>query len=320
MRDMGLVKFDEPFTKLLCQGMVLNHIYSAKNEKGGVEYFWPEEVENVYDAKGAVIGAKLKSNGRDITYGGVGTMSKSKNNGVDPQSLIDTQGADTARLFVMFTAPPEQTLEWSDSGVEGSNRFLRRLWSLCQQKQAQVGRGLATPVTDWTQASQDIKKLRFEIHSLLKQADYDYQRIQYNTVVSACMKMLNAIDDAELGESTFADAAIAELVGVLLRVLYPVVPHITWHLWADLSYVGTYGDLLDAPWPVVDEAALVTDQIELVLQINGKLRGNLTVSREATREQIEQLATAHEAVARNLEGRPPKRVIVVPGKLVNVVG
>jgi leucyl-tRNA synthetase len=320
MRDLGLVKFDEPFTKLLCQGMVLNHIYSAKNEKGGVEYFWPEEVENVYDTKGAVVGAKLKSNGRDIAYGGVGTMSKSKNNGVDPQSLIDTQGADTARLFVMFTSPPEQTLEWSDSGVEGSNRFLRRLWSLCFQKQAEVTAGLKTPTTDWSSASNEIKKLRFEIYTLLKQADYDYQRIQYNTVVSACMKMLNAIDDATLGDSNFARAATAETLGVLLRVLYPVVPHVTWHLWSELGYSALYGDLLDAPWPTVDEAALVTDEIELVLQVNGKLRGSLSVMREATREQIEQLAATHEAVQRNLEGRAPKRIIVVPGKLVNVVG
>jgi leucyl-tRNA synthetase len=320
MRDLGLVKFDEPFTKLLCQGMVLNHIYSAKNEKGGVEYFWPEEVENVYDTKGAVVGAKLKSNGRDIAYGGVGTMSKSKNNGVDPQSLIDTQGADTARLFVMFTSPPEQTLEWSDSGVEGSNRFLRRLWSLCFQKQAEVTAGLKTPTTDWSSASNEIKKLRFEIYTLLKQADYDYQRIQYNTVVSACMKMLNAIDDATLGDSNFARAATAETLGVLLRVLYPVVPHVTWHLWSELGYSALYGDLLDAPWPTVDEAALVTDEIELVLQVNGKLRGSLSVMREATREQIEQLAATHEAVQRNLEGRTPKRIIVVPGKLVNVVG
>ena len=320
MRDLGLVKFDEPFTKLLCQGMVLNHIYSAKNEKGGVEYFWPEEVENVYDTKGAVVGAKLKSNGRDITYGGVGTMSKSKNNGVDPQSLIDTQGADTARLFVMFTSPPEQTLEWSDSGVEGSNRFLRRLWSLCFQKQAEVTAGLKTPTTDWSSASNEIKKLRFEIYTLLKQADYDYQRIQYNTVVSACMKMLNAIDDSTLGDSNFARAATAETLGVLLRVLYPVVPHVTWHLWSELGYSALYGDLLDAPWPTVDEAALVTDEIELVLQVNGKLRGSLSVMREATREQIEQLAATHEAVQRNLEGRAPKRIIVVPGKLVNVVG
>ena len=320
MRDLGLVKFDEPFTKLLCQGMVLNHIYSTKNEKGGIEYFWPEEVENTYDAKGAITGARLKTDGRGITYGGVGTMSKSKNNGVDPQSLIDTQGADTARLFVMFTSPPEQTLEWSDSGVEGSNRFLRRLWSLGVQKKALIAAGLLAPVSDWSDAPKDVKQLRFDIHALLKQADYDYQRIQYNTVVSACMKMLNAIDDADLGDSKFARAASAETIGILLRVLYPVVPHITWQLWVELGYDQVYGDLLDAPWPTVDESALITDEVELVLQVNGKLRGNLSVAREATRDQIEQLAVAHEAVSRNLEGRPPKRVIVVPGKLVNVVG
>jgi len=320
MRDLGLVKFDEPFTKLLCQGMVLNHIYSAKAENGSVDYFWPEDVENVYDAKGAIMGAVLKSDGRAITYGGVGTMSKSKNNGVDPQSLIDTQGADTARLFVMFTSPPEQTLEWSDSGVEGSNRFLRRLWALCHQKQGLITQGLAAPVSDWSGASTEIKKLRLEIYALLKQADYDYQRIQYNTVVSACMKMLNAIDDATLGDSGSATAATAETMGVLLRVLYPVVPHVTWNLWAELGFAAIYGDLLDAPWPSVDEKALVTDELELVLQVNGKLRGNLTVARTASKEIIEQLAASHEAVIRNLEGRPPKRIIVVPGKLVNVVG
>ena len=320
MRDLGLVKFDEPFTKLLCQGMVLNHIYSAKADNGAIDYFWPEDVENVYDAKGAITGATLKSDGRAITYGGVGTMSKSKNNGVDPQSLIDTQGADTARLFVMFTSPPEQTLEWSDSGVEGSNRFLRRLWALCHQKQDLITRGLTAPVSDWSGASSDIKKLRLEIYSLLKQADYDYQRIQYNTVVSACMKMLNAIDDSTLGDSGFATAATAETMGVLLRVLYPIVPHVTWNLWAELGFAAIYGDLLDAPWPCVDEKALVTDELELVLQVNGKLRGNLTVARTASKETIEQLAASHEAVIRNLEGRPPKRIIVVPGKLVNVVG
>jgi leucyl-tRNA synthetase len=320
MRDLGLVKFDEPFTKLLCQGMVLNHIYSAKTAKGGIEYFWPEEVENTYDAKGAITGARLKSDGREITYGGVGTMSKSKNNGVDPQSLIDTQGADTARLFVMFTSPPEQTLEWSDSGVEGSNRFLRRLWSLGVQNKAHIAAGLKAPVPIWAQAPKEVKQLRFEIHALLKQADYDYQRIQYNTVVSACMKMLNAIDDAKLGDASFAQAVHAETMSILLRVLYPVVPHITWQLWAELGYAEPYGDLLDAPWPTVDESALLTDEVELVLQVNGKLRGSLSVAREATGEQIEQLAIAHESVSRNLEGRPPKRVIVVPGKLVNVVG
>jgi len=320
MKDLGLVQFDEPFTKLLCQGMVLNHIYSAKTENGGIEYFWPEEVENTYDAKGAISGATLKTSGRAVTYGGVGTMSKSKNNGVDPQSLIDTQGADTARLFVMFTSPPEQTLEWSDSGVEGSNRFLRRLWSLCFKLKDTVTRGASSKTPVWTDAPADVKKLRVEIYSLLKQADYDYQRIQYNTVVSACMKMLNALDDASLGSSSYADAAMAESLGILLRVLYPVVPHITWTLWAELGYADQYGDLLDAPWPQVDDAALITDEIDMVLQVNGKLRGTLSIGREATREQIEQIAMGHEAVIRHLEGRPPKRVIVVPGKLVNVVG
>ena len=320
MHDLGLVNFKEPFTKLLCQGMVLNHIYSSKNDKGGIEYFWPEEVENTYDVKGAITGAKLKSDGRPITYGGVGTMSKSKNNGVDPQSLIDTQGADTARLFVMFTSPPEQTLEWSDSGVEGSNRFLRRLWSLCAKYQASVLRGLSYPQSDWSNAPSDIKKLRVEMHSLLKQADYDYQRIQYNTVVSACMKMLNAVDDSNFDDSHLSEAALAEALGILLRVLYPVVPHITWQLWVELGFSVSYGDLLDAPWPEVDESALVTDEFELVLQVNGKLRGSLSVARTATKEQIEQLALGHEAVVKHLEGRSAKRIIVVPSKLVNVVG
>jgi leucyl-tRNA synthetase len=321
MRDLGLLKFDEPFTRLLCQGMVLNHIYSRKTEHGGIEYFWPEEVENIYDAKGAIVGARRKADGSEVAYGGVGTMSKSKNNGVDPQSLIDTMGADTARLFVMFASPPEQTLEWSDTGVEGANRFLRRLWSQAWAQRESVQAGLAMKNVAWQDAPAAAKDLRREIHTLLKQADYDYERIQYNTVVSACMKMLNALDSADLpAGDAIADAVRADALGVLLRVLYPVVPHITWQLWNDLGYADVYGDLLDAPWPQVDDAALVADEIELMLQVNGKLRGAVRVSAQATREQIEAQAAAHEAVGRFLEGRPPKRVIVVPGKLVNVVG
>lgn len=319
MRDLGLLKFDEPFTRLLCQGMVLNHIYSRKNPQGGIEYFWPEEVENVYDAKGAITSARHKADGSEVHYGGVGTMSKSKNNGVDPQALIDTLGADTARLFVMFASPPEQTLEWSDSGVEGANRFLRRLWAHCYAHRDAIARGLDGGA-DWSQAPAAVKDLRREVHGLLKQADYDYQRIQYNTVVSACMKMLNAMDDAKLPDGAHADTARAETLGVLLRVLYPVVPHVTWLLWRELGYARSLGDLLDAPWPQVDEAALVADEIELVLQVNGKLRGAIRVSAQASKADIEQIAAAQDEVARFLEGRPPKRVIVVPGKLVNVVG
>ncbi|KAA0910594.1 leucine--tRNA ligase [Pusillimonas sp. ANT_WB101] len=319
MRDMGLVKFDEPFTKLLCQGMVLNHIYSRKNEKGAIEYFWPEDVEDIHDAKGSVTGARLLADGSPIEYGGIGTMSKSKNNGVDPQSLIDSMGADTARLFVMFASPPEQTLEWSDSGVEGANRFLRRLWSFCHNHQSTIRSGLATTAS-FNEASEAAKSLRRNIHTLLKIADYDYQRIQYNTVVSTCMKMLNALESADITTHAADARSLAETSSILLRVLYPVVPHITWQIWRDLGFEASQGELLDTPWPQVDEEALVADEIELVLQVNGKLRGELKVPTQSTKEAIEQAAVAHEAVVRFLEGRPPKRVIVVPGKLVNVVG
>jgi len=299
---------------------VLNHIYSRKGETGGIEYFWPDEVENVYDAKGAITGAKLRKDGSAVEYGGVGTMSKSKNNGVDPQSLIDTQGADTARLFVMFASPPEQTLEWSGAGVDGSHRFLRRLWAFCYGNRERIAAALAArPVGDWSSAGNEVKALRRDVHALLKQADYDYQRIQYNTVVSACMKLLNTLDDAKVS-GAYGDAALAEGLRLLLSVLYPIVPHLTWNIWQQLGFAAVHGDLLDAAWPEVDEAAMITDEIELMLQVNGKLRGSLSVPSSADKPAIEALAVAHEAVGKFLEGRDPKRVIVVPGKLVNVVG
>jgi leucyl-tRNA synthetase len=186
MRDLGLVKIDEPFTKLLTQGMVLNHIYSRKGDKGGIEYFWPTDVEDIHDEHGKVTGAKLKSDGSLVTYEGVGTMSKSKNNGVDPQDLIEKYGADTARLYTMFTAPPEATLEWNDSAVEGSYRFLRRVWNFGVKVGAAADAKAAF--------GKDAKALRLEIHTVLKQVDYDYQRMQYNTVVSGAMKLLNALE------------------------------------------------------------------------------------------------------------------------------
>ena len=312
----GLVKFDEPFSNLLCQGMVLNHIYSRKAEKGGIEYFWPDDVENVHDARGQVIGARLKSDGSAIEYGGVGTMSKSKNNGVDPQSLIDQYGADTARLFVMFASPPEQTLEWSGTGVEGAHRFLRRLWTAAHHRHAAVARA-ATAIPAALDDAQ--RALRREIHAILKQADYDYQRKQYNTVVSAAMKMLNAIEGAKLAESPASDTVFAESLSILIRALYPVVPHITHALWVELGFAARDGDLLDAGWPTVDESALQQDRIELVLQINGKVRGSVSVDATADRAAIEAAALACDIFLRHAEGRPAKKVIVVPGRLVNVV-
>ncbi|MGH6637065.1 MAG: class I tRNA ligase family protein, partial [Polaromonas sp.] len=200
MRDLGLVKVDEPFTKLLTQGMVLNHIYSRKGEKGGIEYFWPHEVEDIHDDSGKVTGARLKEAKGDlpagtlITYEGVGTMSKSKNNGVDPQDLIEKYGADTARLYTMFTAPPEATLEWNDAGVEGSYRFLRRVWNFGVKLSAMNSGAYGDHVSGAAaNFDKETKALRLEVHSVLKQVDYDYQRMQYNTVVSGAMKLLNAL-------------------------------------------------------------------------------------------------------------------------------
>ncbi len=317
MRDLGLVKFDEPFTKLLTQGMVLNHIYNRRTSQGGMEYFWPDEVENVYDEKGSIIGARLKSDGSEVNYDGIGTMSKSKNNGVDPQHLIDEMGADTARLFVMFASPPEQTLEWAESGIDGANRFLRRLWSFASKHQTQLKAGVGQALPN--DLDKDAKDLRREIHSILKQTEYDYQRIQYNTVVSGAMKMLNTLDHTKLTDNAANQAVLAECYSILLRVLYPVVPHITWNLWRELGYAEQHGDLLDTTWPTVDEAALIADEINLTLQVNGKLRGTLTVPSTADKAAIEQAAVAHEATQRYLEGRAPKRIIVVPGRLVNIV-
>ena len=311
MRDLKLVKVDEPFTRLLTQGMVLNHIYSRKGEKGGIEYFWPHEVENSYDEGGKITGARLKSDGSAVTYEGVGTMSKSKNNGVDPQELIDRYGADTARLFVMFASPPEQTLEWNDAGVEGANRFLRRLWNF-GAKQGEAIRAAGTVGDGLDDAA---KALRREVHGVLRQVSYDYERMQYNTVVSGAMKLLNALE----GFKGDAPTVLREGFGILLRALYPACPHTTWVLWNELGYPKELGDLLDAPWPQVDEAALLQDRIELMLQVNGKLRGSIQVPADADKAAIEAAAIASPDFLKFSQGLAIKKVIVIAGRLVNVV-
>ena len=320
MRDLDLVKIDEPFTKLLTQGMVLNHIYSRKGDKGGIEYFWPADVDDVHDEHGKVTGAKLRKDGSLVTYEGVGTMSKSKNNGVDPQDLIEKYGADTARLYTMFTSPPEATLEWNDAGVEGSYRFLRRVWNFGVKLDA-MNLGAAHPSPQRAGASFDkeTQALRREIHTVLKQIDYDYQRMQYNTVVSGSMKLLNALEDFKGQVSTGAAFALREGMGILLRCLYPATPHVAHTLWSDLGFAKDQGELLDAPWPEVDPAALVQDEIELVLQINGKLRGAVTVPAGADKAAIEAAALASEAFVKQAAGAAAKKVIVVPGRLVNIV-
>ena len=297
MRDLDLVDCDEPFANLLTQGMVLNHIFSRRTDKGGIEYFAPEEVDLLRDEGGHVTGATLRADGSVIDYGGIGTMSKSKRNGVDPQALIEEYGADTARFFMMFASPPEQTLEWSDSGVEGAFRFLKRLWAF--------GHALKSRA-----AGKDASSLRHDIHVLLKQANYDLGKMQFNTVASAAMKMLNALEKAA------GDAHEREGFSILLRVLSPVTPHICHTLWQELGFGD---DILAAPWPEPLAEALVQDEIELVLQVNGKTRGAVRVPAGADRTAIEAAAVASEAAQKFMEGRPAKKVVVVPGRLVNIV-
>jgi leucyl-tRNA synthetase len=299
----------EPFANLLTQGMVLNHIFSRRTDKGGIEYFAPEEVELIHDEHGKVTGAKCLADGKPVDFQGMGTMSKSKRNGVDPQALIEQYGADTARFFMMFAAPPEQTLEWSDSGVEGSHRFLRRVWAfgvvLSEQTQTDIGK-----------LDNALAAIRREVHVTLKQASHDLSRQQFNTVASAAMKMLNALEKAqkEAGEGW---AAVAhEGFSILLRMLSPIAPHITHALWVALGYGK---DILNAAWPEPLEVALVQDEIELVIQINGKLRGSVTVAKNADKTTIETLALQQPAVQKYLEGVSVKKIIVVPGKLVNIV-
>ena len=334
MRDLGLVKVDEPFTRLLTQGMVLNHIYSRRTAKGGKDYFWPRDVEHVLDASGKVVGARLihpaESGdgllpvGAPIDYEGVGTMSKSKNNGVDPQELIEKYGADTARLYTMFTSPPELTLEWNDAAVEGSSRFLRRVWGFGAKLHA-MGNGAAGARLAGAEGMKDTKfgkeakALRLELHGVLGQVLYDYQRMQYNTVVSGAMKMLNALEGYKALQDAGAQAALVEGYSILLRVLYPVTPHLTHVLWRELGYAEALGDLLDAPWPQVDEAALAQDEIELMLQVGGKLRGAIHVPSGADKAAIEAAALASADAQRYMQGAPAKKIIVVPGRLVNIV-
>jgi leucyl-tRNA synthetase len=231
-------------------------------------------------------------------------MSKSKNNGVDPQALIDRYGADTARFYTMFASPPTNTLEWSDESVEGSFRFLKRVWAF----------GLAYSTAHKTTGQS--KEARHEIHSALKQADYDMQRHQFNTVASACMKILNALEKLRDAEGGAINATANEGLSILLRLLAPITPHIAHRLWRELGFGE---DVMVAPWPEPDPAALEQDEIELVVQVNGKLRGSIRVPKAADREAIQHLAAENQNVKRFIEGQTIKKIVVVPGRLVNLV-
>ncbi len=315
MRDIqidgqGLVNYDEPFANLLTQGMVLNHIFSRRTDKGGIEYYAPEEVELLHDEHGKVIGAKALKDGLPVDFQGMGTMSKSKRNGVDPQALIEQYGADTARFFMMFAAPPEQTLEWSDSGVEGSHRFLRRVWNFGYILSPEAASSLPSRLAT------NLANVRREIHSTLQQANHDLSKQQFNTVASACMKMLNALEKLQKEAESGWQAVAQEGFSILLRLLSPIAPHITQTLWKELGFGD---DILNAAWPEPNASAMETDEVEMVVQVNGKLRGSILVGKTLDKAAIEQLAVTHPNVQKFVGDAAIKKVIVVPNKLINVV-
>ena len=320
MRDMNLVSFDEPFTNLFTQGMLLHDCYYRDEATGGKRWFYPDEVAIEHDDKGRPSRLTAKADGQPVLYGGTEKMSKSKNNVVEPREFIEKFGADTARTFVMFAGPPDQSAAWSDSGAEGSYRFLRRVWGFGTKLNAMYsGAERARIYSVIGTFSKESEALRFDIHTVLKQIDYDYQRMQYNTVVSGSMKLLNALENFKADATDASNAALHEGFSILLRCLYPCAPHLTHALWDDLGYAKQHGDLLDAPWPQVDNAALQQDEIELMLQINGKLRGAVTVSATADKAAIEAAALASEAFIKQAAGAAPKKIIVVAGRLINIV-
>jgi len=312
MRDLELVQGDEPFQRLLTQGMVLNEIFFRKPESGRIEYFNPVDIEVTLDDKGQPVGAILKADGQPVESGGIGTMSKSKANGVDPQSLIDEFGADTARMFMMFASPPEDTLEWSDEGVAGAHRFLRRLWRMVAEH---VNAGIPQAVA-FDELPSALKDLRRQTHQTLAKVTDDIGRRQvFNTAIAAVMELLNAVNKLE-DNSDQARAVRHEALMSSVLMLSPMMPHICHRLWQEL---GQEEAIIDAPWPAVDEAALVQDSIEMVVQVNGKLRDKLSVPANAAKEEIEQLARSSDKVEKHIAGKQVRKVIVVPGKLINIV-
>ncbi len=310
MRDAGLpVAGDEPFTRLLCQGMVIAGTYFREDAEGRKTWFNPADVDVQFDERGAPASAVLRSDGQPVQIGGREKMSKSKNNGVDPETMVARHGADAVRLFMMFTAPPEQSLEWNDAGIEGAARFLKRLWTFVTT----LPQGAALDIGALTPA---LKDLRRKVHETLAKLDDDYGRRQtYNTAVAACMELLNSLTrHADDGHPQTA-AVLREGADALVRGLAPIVPHISHALWQAL---GGQGAILDAPWPQADPAAMTADVVKLVVQVNGKLRGHIEVAPDASQEQIIATAVADAAVAKFLTG-PLRKQIVVPGKLVNLV-
>jgi leucyl-tRNA synthetase len=313
LRDEGLIVCDEPFKNLLTQGMVVAETFYQLDEHGHKRYFNLTQVEVERDAKGKIIGAKLLEDGSPVTVGAIEKMSKSKNNGVDPQVLIDKYGADTVRLYTMFTSPPDQSLEWNDAGVEGAFRFLKRLW---RQVFVHVEHGLPKLGLEISALTDAQKALRRQLHQALQKVTDDMaRRHTFNTAIAANMELVNALNKFE-DDTDNGRAVRQEVLEAIVLMLAPIIPHAAQQLWNDLGHAD---DIVMAAWPQVDESALQQDAIEMVVQVNGKLRGKFSVAATATKEQIEALVLADEHVQRYIEGKPIKKLIVVPQKLLNIV-
>jgi leucyl-tRNA synthetase len=316
MRDLGLLTIDEPFTHLLTQGMVLNHVYSHSQTDGRRRYFNPTDVRSRRDASGAEVFETTLPGGESlrVDYQGLGKMSKSENNGVDPEGLIKRYGADTARLFTMFASPPEQTLEWSDEGVQGASRFIRRLWIAVFEH---VNRGLPSRLDVRALSDTQRELRRAAHHALAKSTDDIGRRRNFNTAIAASMELLNTVgrfdDPSDLGR-----AVRHEALEIITLMLSPIVPHVAHELWRALGHERA---AVDEPWPAVDESALIQESVEFVVQVNGKLRGRVRVLAGADEAAIREAALADDHVMKFVGGTAAvKRVIVVPGRqIVNVV-
>ncbi len=312
MRDVGLIDSDEPFKQLLCQGMVLADTYYREDERGGKVWISPTEVDAEYDDKGRIVKAWHKEDGQPVISAGMSKMSKSKNNGIDPESVIQTLGADTVRLFMMFTAPPEQTLEWSDSGVEGAHRFIKRVWKLTQDT---IDAGLNKDL-DKTKLNSDQKAVRREVHKAIAKVTDDLgRRNTFNTAIAAVMELTNKLNKAPLS-SEEDKAVMYEAVNAVVLMLAPITPHVCHDLWLQL---GNTDNVESAAWPTVDESALVEDEKLIIVQVNGKVRAKLTVAADASEEAIRELGLNDQNVQKFTSDKTIRKVIFVKGKLLNIV-
>ncbi len=312
LRDIGLVDSNEPAKRLLTQGMVLADAYYYTNEKGARVWVSPADVTvQETDDKGRVVKAVDKE-GHELVYTGMSKMSKSKNNGIDPQEMVDKYGADTVRLFMMFAAPPELTLEWQESSVEGAHRFIKRLWKTAHDHVAQGD----VVVLDPKALDNNQKALRRELHKTIAKVSDDIERRQmFNTAIAAIMELMNKLQKAPSANEQDR-ALMQEALTAVTRLLYPIIPHTSFSLWTAL---GNQTDIEDSLWPTVDESALVEDSKLIIVQVNGKLRAKITVAADASKEEVEALGLADENVQKFTDGVTVRKVIYVPGKLLNIV-